>query len=145
MKELKKENLENLSYKDIAYLMLEKEKTSINTLDLFTRIVEILQLPSSTIENKIADFYTTLATDKRFILIDGLWDLRKRHTSDKIIVDETEEDDETELEENRDDIETMEDEYSDDYTDDTSVDSDYDDNEDDLSDLVVIDEEDLNE
>ena len=145
MKELKKENLENLSYKDIAYLMLEKEKTSINTLDLFTRIVEILQLPSSTIENKIADFYTSLATDKRFILIDGLWDLRKRHTSDKIIVDETEEDDETELEENRDDIETMEDEYSDDYTDDTSVDSDYDDNEDDLSDLVVIDEEDLNE
>ena len=145
MKDLKKENLENLSYKDIAYLMLEKEKTSINTLDLFTRIVEILQLPSSTIENKIADFYTTLATDKRFILIDGLWDLRKRHTSDKIIVDETEEDDETELEENRDDIETMEDEYSDDYTDDTSVDSDYDDNEDDLSDLVVIDEEDLNE
>ena len=145
MKELKKENLENLSYKDIAYLMLEKEKTSINTLDLFTRIVEILQLPSSTIENKIADFYTSLATDKRFVLIDGLWDLRKRHTSDKIIVDETEEDDETELEENRDDIETMEDEYSDDYTDDSSVDSDYDDNEDDLSDLVVIDEEDLNE
>ena len=145
MKDLKKENIENLSYKDIANLMLEKEKIGINTLDLFTKIVEILELPTSTIENKIADFYTSLATDKRFILVDGLWDLRKRHTSDKIIVDETEEDEETELEENRDDMETMEDEYGDEYTDDSSVDSDYDDNDDDLSDLVVIDEEDLSE
>ena len=145
MKDLKKENIENLSYKDIANLMLEKEKIGINTLDLFTKIVEILELPTSTIENKIADFYTSLATDKRFILVDGLWDLRKRHTSDKIIVDETEEDEETELEENRYDMETMEDEYGDEYTDDSSVDSDYDDNDDDLSDLVVIDEEDLSE
>ena len=145
MKELKKENIENLSYKDIANLILEKESVGINTLDLFTKIVEILELPTSTIENKIADFYTSLATDKRFILVDGLWDLRKRHTSDKIIIDETEEDEETELEENRDDMETMEDEYGDEYTDDSSVDSDYDDSDDDLSDLVVIDEEDLSE
>ena len=145
MKDLKKENIENLSYKDIANLILEKESIGINTLDLFTKIVELLELPSSTIENKIADFYTSLATDKRFILVDGLWDLRKRHTSDKIIVDETEDDEETELEENRDDIETMEDEYGDEYTDDSSVDSDYDSDDDDLSDLVVIDEEDLSE
>lgn len=145
MKDLKKENIENLSYKDIANLILEKEKVGINTLDLFTKIVELLELPSSTIENKIAEFYTSLATDKRFILVDGLWDLRKRHTSDKIIVDETEDDEETELEENRDDIETMEDEYGDEYTDDSSVDSDYDSDDDDLSDLVVIDEEDLSE
>ena len=144
MKDLKKENIENLSYKDIANLMLEKEKNGINTLELFTNIVELLELPNSTIENKIADFYTSLATDKRFILVDGLWDLRKRHTSDKIIIDETEDEEETELEENRDDMEVMEDQYDDDYTDDSSVDSDYD-NDDDLSDLVVIDEEDLNE
>ena len=145
MKDLKKENIENLSYKDIANLILEKEKVGINTLDLFTKIVELLELPSSTIENKIAEFYTSLETDKRYILVDGLWDLRKRHTSDKIIVDETEDDEETELEENRDDIETMEDEYGDEYTDDSSVDSDYDSDDDDLSDLVVIDEEDLSE
>ena len=146
MKELKKEDIENLSYKDIANLILDKEKKGLNTLDLFTKIVNALELPSSTIENKIADFYTSLATDKRFILIDGFWDLRKRHTSDKVIVDETEEDEESELEENRDDNELVEDEYGDEYTDDSSVDSDYDDSDsDDLSDLVVIDEEDLNE
>ena len=146
MKDLKKENIENLSYKDIANLMLEKEKKGMNTLELFTKIVTILDLPDSTIENKIADFYTSLATDKRFILVDGIWDLRKRHTSDKIIVDATEEDDEdSEIDENRDDMDLVEDEYGDEYTDDTSVDSEYDDSDDDLSDLVVIDEEDLNE
>ena len=144
-KELKREDIENLSYKDIAFIILEREKSGINTLDLFTKIVSLLELPVSTIENKIADFYTSLATDKRFILVDGVWDLRKRHTSDKLIVDETEEDEE-EIDEPRDDTLINEDEYGDEYTDDASVDTDFDDtDDDDLSDLVVIDEEDLNE
>ena len=144
-KELKREDVENLSYKDIAFLILEREKNGINTLDLFTKIISLLELPESTIENKIADFYTTMATDKRFILVDGIWDLRKRHTSDKVIVDDTEEEEE-EVEENRDDIETIEDEYGDEYTDDRDMDSDFDDSdEDDLADLVVLDEDDLNE
>ena len=41
MKDLKKENIENLSYKDIANLILEKEKKGLNTLDLFTNIVNL--------------------------------------------------------------------------------------------------------
>ena len=144
-KELKREDMENLSYKDIAFLILEKEKNGINTLDLFTRIVNLLELPIETIENKIADFYTSLATDKRFILIDGVWDLRKRHTSDKIIVGEEIEEDEEEEIEIRDDEDLVEDEYGDEFTDDSSVDTDFDDtDDDDLSELVVIDEEDLN-
>ena len=144
-KELNHEDIENLSYKDIAFLILEREKNGINTLDLFTRIVNLLELSVETIENKIADFYTSLATDKRFILVDGVWDLRKRHTSDKIIVDEEIEEEEEEDVEIRDDEDLVEDEYGDEYTDDSSVDADFDDtDDDDLSDLVVIDEEDLN-
>ena len=143
-KELKREDIENLSYKDIAFLILEREKQGINTLDLFTKIINLMELPSSTIENKIADFYTTLATDKRFILVDGIWDLRKRHTSDKVITVEDEEDEE--IDEVRDDMDTIEDEYGDEYTDDRDVETDFDENdEDDLSDLVVLDEDDLNE
>ena len=146
MKNIKKEEIENLSYKDIAFLILENSKKGINTLDLFTKIVEILELSSSIIENKIADFYTSLATDKRFILVDGMWDLRKRHKSDKVIIDETE-DDEEEIEEVRDDMELSDMEYEEDeYSDDTSVDNGFDDSdEDDLADLVIIDEEELNE
>ncbi|MBQ8891859.1 MAG: DNA-directed RNA polymerase subunit delta [Bacilli bacterium] len=143
-KELKREDIENLSYKDIAFLILEREKTGINTLDLFTKIVNLMELPSATIENKIADFYTTLATDKRFILVDGIWDLRKRHTSDKVITVEDEE--EEDIEEVRDDMEVVEDEYGDEYTDDRDVETDFDDtDDDDLADLVVLDEDDLNE
>lgn len=145
MKEIKKEDIENLSYKDITFMILTKEKKGMSTLDLFTKIINLLELPSTIIENKIADYFTSLTTDKRFILIDGIWDLRTRHTSDKIFVDETEEDDESEIDEMRDDLDINPDEYEDEYSDDSSVDSDYDDNDDDLSDLVVIDEEDLNE
>ena len=148
MKEIKKEEVENLSYKDITFMILSNEKKGINTLDLFTKIVNILELPAKTIENKIGDYYTSLTTDKRFILIDGVWDLRSRHTSDKIIVDSTlddeEEEDESLLDELKEDEATVEDEYGDEYTDDSLTNDDFDDNEDDdLSDLVVLDEEDL--
>ena len=145
MKELKREDIENMSYKDITFLILEKEKTGVNTLDLFTKIVNVLELPLSTIENKIGDYYTSLTTDKRFILLDGVWDLRKRHTSDKIIVDSIEEDD-IELDEIKEDDGTIEDEYGDEYTDDAIVSDEFDDtDDDDLSDLVVLDEDELDE
>jgi len=125
-------------------MILEKEKKGINTLELFTNIITILELPTATIENKIGDYYTSLATDKRFILVDGVWDLRKRHTSDKIIVDNTIEEDEEMIEENKEDESIVEDEYGDEYTDNVDVNNDFDDGDDDLSDLVVLDEEDLN-
>ena len=148
MKEIKKEDIENLSYKDITFMILENAKKGINTLDLFTEIVTKLELPVATIENKIGDYYTSLATDKRFILVDGVWDLRKRHTSDKVIVDSLEEEEEEEeLIDNEEEDMMLEDEYGDEYTDDVSVDDDdfdANDDDDDLSDLVVLDEDDLN-
>ena len=145
MKELKKDDVINLSYKDITNLILENEKKGINTLELFTKIVNLLELPNSTIENKIGDYYTSLTTDKRFILVDGLWDLRKRHTSDKIIVDSMEDDDVDGIEEQVDES-IMEDDYNDYDSDNQISDEDeYDpDTDDDLKDLVVLDEEDLN-
>lgn len=141
MEELKKENIENLSYKDIANLIVEQSGKGLNTLELFTKIVELLELPKSTIDNKIGDFYTSLTTDKRFVLIDGLWDLRCRHTSDKVIVKIDEEDEEIE-EENLEDDE-MDDEIEEDSYDSGDNDDDTFGDTDDLSDLVVIDEEDL--
>ena len=145
MKEIKKEDIENLSYKDITFMILENAKKGINTLDLFTEIVTKLELPVATIENKIGDYYTSLATDKRFILVDGVWDLRKRHTSDKVIVDSLEEEEEEEeLIDNDDEDMMLEYEFGDEYTDDVSVDDDdFDasDDDDDLSDLVVLDED----
>ena len=142
MKELKKEEVNNLSYKDIAYLIIEKDKKGINTLDLFTKIVDLLELPESTIDNKIADFYTTLTTDKRFVMVDGLWDLRCHHTSDKVLTQIDEDEDEEEnMEEQEEDI--LDEEST--FDEDALVETAYDDTDDDgLSDLVVLDEDEMN-
>lgn len=141
LKKMKKEDLELLSNKDIAKLILEDTNKTINTADLFKKIIKLLELPESTFEAKIADFYTALATDKRFILLDnGKWDLRSNHTSDKLIkVSEDDEDDDEEEEEEKPEEEEIEEDNFDDTEDD-----DYDESaNEELKDLVVIDEDEL--
>ena len=140
---MKKEDLELLSYKEITSLILE-EKGAMNTLELFTKIAELLELPKSTIEKKIGDYYTTLSTDKNFLLLDdGKWDLRKRHTSDKVLKAQEQDDDEDEEEEEESDnkVDSIEDEE--DFDNQVSDEDDFDDGDDDLIDVVVLDEEDL--
>lgn len=138
LKNMKKEEIELLSNKDITNLILE-EKGCQNTATLFKKIIKLLDLPESTFDQKIGDFYTSLTTDKRFILLeDGKWDLRSRHTSDKIVkvIEEDEEDEVEEVKEEED--EDIEDSFD-------NVDSDEDDidDADDLKDLVVLDEDEL--
>ena len=125
-----KEELELLSYKDITNLILN-ENSPMNTADLFKMICNLLELSDKDYELKIGDYYTSLTTDKRFIMLeDGCWDLRDRHKSDKIVkIEDEEEDDEGE---------------SDDVSyDSTKSTDDYDDTEDELKDLVIIDEDEL--
>ena len=140
LKDMKKEDLELLSYKDITNLLLE-EKGEQNTANLFKKIIKLLELPDAVFDQKIGDYYTSLTTDKRFILLeDGKWDLRSRHTSDKIIkiVDEEDDEDlegineEEEEEEEREEFDSM----------DSDDDIDNSDDED-LKDLVVLDEDEL--
>ena len=138
LKNMKKEELELLSNKDITNLILE-EKGCQNTAALFKNIIKLLDLPESTFDQKIGDYYTSLTTDKRFILLeDGKWDLRSRHTSDKI-VKVIDEDEEEEIEE----IKDEEDEDIEDSFDTVDNDEDDIDDSDDLKDLVVLDEDEL--
>ena len=143
---MKKEELELLSNKDIAELILENSKRTLNTADLFKKIIKLLELPDSVFEKKIADFYTSLATDKRFILLDnGKWDLRVNHTSDKVIkviAEDDDEEEEEEIDEDKDEDESDDDLDEDSYDD--KEDEDYDDEtNEELKDLVVIDEDEL--
>ena len=142
LKKMSKDELELMSNKDITYLLLEESTKPINTLNLFKKIAKLLELPESTIDSKIADYYTALATDKRFIMLeDGSWDLRSRHTSDKVIKITDEDDEDEDIEENED--EENEDDIDEDNYDDTE-DEDYDeDTNEELKDLVVIDEDEL--
>lgn len=145
LKSMKKEELELLSNKDIAYMILEESKRKLNTADLFKKILKLLDLPDSVFEKKIADFYTALATDKRFILLDnGKWDLRSNHTSDKIVkVSEVDEEDEDEDEDDSSEEDSKEEEIEEDNYDDTDDDNYDDDTNEELKDLVIIDEDEL--
>ena len=104
--------------------------------EIFKIICDTLELGDAAFENQIADFFTLLATEKRFIQLEkGYWDLRENHTAEIRIKDIEEELNEEEIMEE--DYEQEEDEeYSE------TKDIDDDDTDDDLKDLVVVDEED---
>ena len=136
LNKISKEDLELMSYTDIAEIILEEQKQTL-TPDLFRKIVELLELPSSAFESKIGDFYTSMSTDKRFVLIDGAWDLKTRHVVKPMFIDE-EDDDDIDLEEFEDKEEDMEEDSEDNYGD-----EDTDTGEDEFKNLVIIDEEDL--
>ena len=138
MKKNKNEELELLSYQDIAELILKENKKGKTTIDLFTEISKKLKLSEKEVKSKIGDFYTALTFDKRFLILkDGKWDLRSNHLINIAI----EEDDDEDLEENfeQDEIEI------DEVEDDLDENSDDDVEDDGLEDLVIIDNEDLNE
>ncbi len=140
IREMNKEDLELLSNKDITNLLLE-EKGCQNTAELFEQIIKLLNLPKSTFDNKIGDYFTSLTTDKRFLLLeDGTWDLRSRHTVDKIVKGVEEDDEELEdivSEEEEEEAESM------DFDINGDDEETFDDTDDDLKDLVVLDEDEL--
>ena len=140
-KKLVKEELETMSYNDIAHILL-KEKRKQTTLELFTKIVEMLELPKKVLELKIGEFYTSLTNDKRFIMLDGgLWDLKENHKTENLTVEQDlEEYDADEIDDYDDNIES--DEIEDDYSDGDS-DDDSSDTMEEYKNLVIVDEEDL--
>lgn len=144
LNDMKIEDLEVLSYTDLTEMILKENKKAINTPTIFKRICELLELSEDDYINKIGDFYTSLTTDKRFILLDNaLWDLKDNHKVE-IVMDEEDEEDYSEEEQN--DEEDMEEndenlDESDSITDD-EVDLD---DEDDLDDLSIVDDDTIDE
>jgi len=142
-----KDELELMSNKDITYYILEGSKKTINTGDLYKKIIKLLELPESIFDAKIGDYYTSLTTDKDFVLLDdGNWDLRDRQPVSAILTEDDdvyEEDDLEDIEEAEEDMEEI---LSEEDDDDAELDLDDidDDEEDDLDeDLTIIDEEEL--
>lgn len=137
---LKKEELEVLTYTDIAEIILQDSKKPLKTIDIFKNICDLLELSEEEYKNKIGDFYTSLTTDKRFISLENaLWDLRDRHAVN-INFDVDEDEDVEEESETNDEIEE---EIEDDTIDD--VDEIDDDIDDDMEDLSIVTEDDMEE
>lgn len=137
LKKLKQEELETMGYDDIAYLIFKESNKKMKIQPLFKKVCKILDLPDSVFETQIADFFELISTDKRFIMVDGYFDLRDYH-SHKVKI----ENDEAEMildsiddidydEENEDEIDI--DAYEGDERDDIP--------DNDLKDLVIISED----
>ncbi len=143
IKKMKLEDIEKLSHLDIAYNLLKFNKEKLSTIDLLKEVCSALNYGDNEFENLIGDFYTSLNLDKRFILIDGLWDLSENHSVKIVVEDDLDEDidefeeadDEEEIEDEAvaDDIEVLED-----------VEEDLDES-DEMEDLTIVEEDELEE
>jgi len=131
------EEIDTLSYDDVAYLILKEYKTKMKIKELFKMVIEAMKLPEELFTEGIGDFFELLLTDKRFIMLkEGYWDLKANH-SVKVSLDEDDEDDDDEefdIEEEEEELEEEEVDYEEDVDED-------DDDDDGLGNLVVIDED----
>lgn len=137
LKSISEEQIETMSYDDIAYVILKEKGKKMKLLDLFNEVIDQLKLNKEEAENHLADFFSLLSTEKRFIQLEGgYWDLRENHTAKIELTDlDDEEDLPDEIEEERNE-EIEEDMYIDE-----TKESDDDEAEDEYKDLVVIDDE----
>lgn len=143
LNKMTKDELELLSYTKIAEMYLKENKTTMNTADLFKEICNLLGMSEAEYQEKIADFFQSLTTSKEFILLnDGKWDLKANH-SVKINIDDIYEESDEGVE-NEEENEEIEDEYEDEEDNyDTPLEDDY--NDDDLSDLTILDDNEMEE
>lgn len=144
LKDMKKQELETLSYTDLTEMILIENKKSMNTASIFKSICAALELSDEEYTNKIGDFYTSLTTDKRFILLENAeWDLKDKHKVQIVLDEDDEELDEESFEDEN--LESIDDEETEDESIEITDDEvDLDDN-DEMEDLTIIDDEEMEE
>lgn len=147
IRKMDKDDLELLSFKDMAFHLIKMDKEAKSTIVLFKEICKLLEMSNEEYEGLIAEFFTSLTTDKRFILLNSSnWDLKENHVIN-VVVDDSEEDFDEPVEDFEDSEEhkEVEDEYDldqdgiDDLNDDEEVEED--DDLDELDNLEIIDED----
>lgn len=99
LKDMNKDELELLSYADLSYMILKENNKPMNTPSIFKTICDLLEYSETQYMEKIGDFYTSLTTDKRFLLLDTTeWDLKENHVV-KVALEEDIEEETEEVEE----------------------------------------------
>lgn len=140
LKDLTREELEAMSYDDIAELVLKEENRQMKINELFKKVCDLLELSEDEFMDKLPAFFDVLSTDQRFLMVEnGLWDLKSKH-SVKVVVDNEEEEEDIEEDLDLEDLEEEQPEEEDIFTEDND-DDDLTDDDDDLKDLVIIDED----
>ena len=139
LNKLSKEELESMSYDEIAYKIFDEENKKMKLPVLFKKICDLLDLDDAEYEERIGDFFQLISRDQRFTMLDnGYWDLKEKYKSQIIMHEDEEEEVEEETEDDADVIEENEQEETT-YYDEDSEDDDVE--EDDLKDLVIISDE----
>jgi len=138
LEDMSKEELSLLSYTDLTEIILKENKKPMNTPSIFRIICDLLDYTDNDYTTKIGDYYTSLTTDRRFILLESAeWDLRDNHIIPLVIEDEEEiediiEDEEEDIEEEEEDIDSL-------------IDDDLDENEEEIEDLSIVSEDEIEE
>ena len=80
-----------ISKLDLAFSLLSKKKKPTPFIKLWDEISQIEALTPAQQEDQIAQFYTDLCLDNRFVNMgENKWDLKSRHTYNETVIDTTE-------------------------------------------------------
>lgn len=140
---LTEEQLETMSYADVAKYVLENSSKPMSIQDLFKEVVRLMGLPESEVEERIFDFFQLLSNDHNFIMLEkGMWDLTIRHQN-KISISKDNGDEDDDEEESEDTEEEVEEDDTEINYDDDSLDDDLE--EDDYKDLVIVNDDELDQ
>lgn len=73
---------------DYAYDYVSQSKEQVSFKDLWAYVCKEAGLDEETALKKVSSFYTNLMLDGRFVTLgENMWDLRSRHTFDKVHID----------------------------------------------------------
>ncbi len=73
---------------DVAFDLMTRKKKPVVFLKLWQEVSEIMGFTTAQEEDNIAQFYSDLSLDDRFVNVsENKWDLRSRHTYDESVVD----------------------------------------------------------
>lgn len=78
----------NVSMLDEAEICLKEANGALSFADLYEQVTKVLSMSEEEMKARIGKFYTDLTMDGRFVaLTDNHWDLRERHTYEKVHID----------------------------------------------------------
>lgn len=73
---------------DIAYEIIKESNSELSFNFLWEKVCEKLNFSKDRADELISPFYTDLSLDGRFITLgENTWDLRERHSFDKVHID----------------------------------------------------------
>ena len=73
---------------EIAYEFVAESKDAVNFVKIWNHVKEVAGLSEEEANKKAGQFFTNMMLDGRFVTLgENEWDLRERHTFDKVHID----------------------------------------------------------